>query len=162
MSPPVVKTGVPAALLVIEPAPVKEPTVSLKLFKSNVAVTETALASGITPLAPNFRVPAFAFVVPTYEFAPEIVQLPVPAFIMLPVIDIGLVIVPPTPPPKVKLPVPDNGLVLFNVNDPAPPTTTVDPFKVIGPLNVAPVTLVFISTPPPEPFPAIVSGSKDE
>ena len=59
-------TGVPPPeILFIVPAPEIEPTVSLKVFISNVPVTVTPLASGITPAAPSLSVPADMVVVPT-------------------------------------------------------------------------------------------------
>ena len=67
LSPTVVKVKVPApALLSTVPAPAREPMVSFRPFISKVllAFTVTALPSGMTPEAPNFKVPGFTVVVP--------------------------------------------------------------------------------------------------
>ena len=45
---------------------------------SKVPFTVVAQASGITPAAPNFKVPPFTLAVPVKVFAPDMVQVPVP------------------------------------------------------------------------------------
>ena len=62
--PPAVNTGVPAAELVIVPAPAIEPTVSELPARSRVPVMVTADAFGITPAAPSCKVPEVIVVVP--------------------------------------------------------------------------------------------------
>ena len=64
LSLPEVKVSVPLALLVIDPTPEIEPTVSENPPKSNVPVTTKALASAIRSESPSFKVPAEMVVVP--------------------------------------------------------------------------------------------------
>ena len=64
LSPPEVIVSDPLAELVTVPAPAKDPTVSLKPFKSNMPFTVTALVFVILSAAPNFKVPAEIVVEP--------------------------------------------------------------------------------------------------
>ena len=61
--PPVVSVPVPSVTL---PAPAREPIVSTKLFRLNVApaLTVTALVSAMRFAAPNCKVPALMVVAP--------------------------------------------------------------------------------------------------
>ena len=64
LSAPIVRVGVPAAELVMVPAPEREPIVSEKLLRSSVPVRLTADESDIAPAAPNLMVPAEIAVTP--------------------------------------------------------------------------------------------------
>ena len=64
LSPPDVIVSDPLAELVTVPAPAKDPTVSLKPFKSNMPFTVTALVFVILSAAPNFKVPTEIVVEP--------------------------------------------------------------------------------------------------
>ena len=88
--PPIVRTGVPTALLVILPVPEIPATVSAFPLRSKVPVTVTDELSGMAPIAPSLSVPALMVVAPLYKPSPDNVQVPVPLFV-------NVVTVPPIP-----------------------------------------------------------------
>ena len=76
-----------AALLVMVPLPDMASTASSNPFKSSVpeAAIDTSEASGITPDAPNFKVPALMVVVPVYELLVlDKTNIPVPYLVSVP------------------------------------------------------------------------------
>jgi len=104
LSPPVVSVTFPATPVVTDPAPVREPMVELKPFRSNVPVTVTALKGAIPAFAaPIFNVPAVMVVEPVYVPALDRVHAPAPNFITDPTpVAIPEAIVPLPDPVNVK------------------------------------------------------------
>ena len=101
--PPTVRTEVPAAPLVMFPAPAIDATVSKFALRSKVPVIVTAEPSGMTPSAPNFSVPALIFVGPLYVLSSDNIHVPAPTLVKVVTVEpIAIATWPPRAPPNVK------------------------------------------------------------
>ena len=139
-------------LLLIVPPPANEFTISALPQTSSIAAaaSDRSDASGMTPAAPSFNVPALMIVSPVYVFAPSSVNVPTPW-------PLELVFVNPNDPPLSPI----TPLIVSGSSFPlskftsmlALPVRVIAPDKVLSPseLWIVPARLNGSATVPPAP-----------